>query len=141
MASISHAQNAPDPDVIAQRPLPEHDDGATLDGKTALEYADALSGGNARQSREALQVLARMGVDALPAREIVRVFAEAPDAGIQSYADGSDMKIAALSVMAAMQAPEAHALLRQKLMDPDYLTGDHAYKNFACRNGAGRAEP
>ncbi len=50
-----------------------------------------------------------MGVDALPAREIVRVFAEAPDAGIQSYADGSDMKIAALSVMAAMHPRPAAA--------------------------------
>lgn len=131
----AQAKNLPDPDAMASHPLPEHDPDAMLDGKTALGHAEDISADGGTKPRAALQALARMGVDALPARAVVRAYADEGGPYTRGSKEDDDLKVNSLSVLAAMCAPEAEDLLRQKIMDPDYLTHDRSYEILLTASG------
>lgn len=127
LTQVAFAQTPPDPDTMAASSVPDHDPDAVHAGKTALEHADGLDDERSMRRRMALQALAEMGVDALPARDIVRFVAEHGGAPEMSDAATDELRIGALSVLAAMQAPEAEDLLRQQILDPDYLARADSY--------------
>ncbi len=64
------AQASLDPDAMASAPAPKHDPAATHDGRSASDYAEFLAECTSAQRRTALQPLAGLGVDALPAPEV-----------------------------------------------------------------------
>ncbi|MCC5968424.1 MAG: hypothetical protein JJU15_00575 [Pararhodobacter sp.] len=121
------AQTPPDPDAMAAEPVPEHDPDATQAGKTALEHAEDLGDERSLRRRMALQALAEMGVDALPAREVVRFVAEHGGTPDMTDAATDELRIGALSVLATMRAPETNDMLRQMILDPQSLARGDSY--------------
>ncbi len=121
--------DAAEPSVSAAqaRDLPDYDPEATNDGRTAEEIAQDLRETNAYRQNKALEELIGMGVDALPAREGVRYVAEHAGGPAMSDTLTDKHRLQALSTLYAMQAPEAVDLLREKILDPEYLTRDASY--------------
>lgn len=107
--------------------LPDHDPEATLNGKTALEHAQELDRSHPMYRLDALQALAKMETDALPARDAVRALAEQPRDPEVDDRDADQLRIGALSVLVSMQAPEGLELVREKILDPDYFVRDEPY--------------
>lgn len=110
-----------DPDRAARAPLPAHDPDATFRGQTAAELGQRLE----RQVEQGmglmtLEHIGQMGVDGLPARDSVRaVFQTPPDPELER--DRADLlRSTALLVLVAMSAPEAPALARQAVHEPDF---------------------
>ena len=127
LTSAAFAQTTPDPDAMAATSVPEHDPAATHGGKAAVEHAEDLGDDRSLRRRMALQALAEMGVDALPARDVVRFVAEHGGEPGMTDAATDELRIGALSVLVSMQAPEAEDLLRQKILDPEYLARGDSY--------------
>ena len=127
LTQAAFAQALPDPDAMAASEVPAHDPDAAQGGKTALEHAEALDDERSLTRRMALQALAEMGVDALPARDIVRFVAEHGGAPGITDAAVDELRLGALSLLGTMQAPEAEDLLREKILDPDYLARGDSY--------------
>jgi len=127
LTQATFAQSLPDPDVMAASELPAHDPDAVQSGKTALEHAEALGDERSLTRRMALQALAEMGVDALPARDIVRFVAEHGGAPGMTDAAADELRLGALSLLGIMQAPEAEDMLRQQILDPDSLARGDSY--------------
>lgn len=126
----AQSYSPPDPDAAAGEPLPEYDPEAELRGKTAIEHAEELADPALMRRRMALQALFDMGIDALPARDMVR-FTVQHDGG-DAFQEGQldELKLSALSLMYAMQAPETEDLLRSAIMDPDFVTRDRLYSSL-----------
>ncbi len=120
----------PDPDTAALQPLPEHDPEARLRGKSAAEHAEDLAEPVMMRRLMALQALIDMGPDALPARDMVRFTVEHGDTSAFSDAQVNELKLGALSVMFAMQAPETEDLLRSAIIDPDFATRGRFYSGL-----------
>ncbi len=111
-----------DPDQAARAPLPDHDPEATFRGQTAAALGERLEaqveqGGVPMMT---LDQIGQMGVDGLPARDAVRkVFLTPPHP--EAERDRADLlRSMALLRLVGMQAPEAAALSRQALNDPDF---------------------
>ena len=116
-----------DPDRMAREKPPEHNPEATFQGRTALEYAERLDHRSPQQQLAALDGLRAMGVDGLPAREAVRTLIEDIDSrGVEPYM-ADTLALRALGAIAAMQAPEAGALIRQRIVDPEFLDQEREY--------------
>lgn len=127
LAPAGQAQDRPDPDAKSALPLPRHDPEAMSGGRTVQEIAEDLRGAGAYRQNAALEELMIMGVDALPAREEVRYVAEhTGDPGMSDTLTDKH-RLQALSTLYAMRAPETVDLLRQKILDPEYLTNDASY--------------
>jgi hypothetical protein len=127
LTSAAFAQTPPDPDAMAATSVPDHDPAAMHGGKAAVEHAEDLGDDRSLRRRMALQALAEMGVDALPARDVVRFVAEHGGEPGMTDAATDELRIGALSVLVSMQAPEAEDLLRQKILDPEYLARGDSY--------------
>ncbi len=116
-----------DPDRMAREKPPAHNPEATFQGRTALEYAERLDHRSAQQQLAALDGLVAMGVDGLPAREAVRNLIENIDShDVEPYMTDI-LALRALAAMIAMQAPEAGALVRQRIVDPEFLDQERDY--------------
>lgn len=116
----------PDPQAAAQRDLPEHDPAATLDGKTALEHAQDLLAASETRRLAAVKALFEMEVDALPARDRVRLAIDDDTAAMTSE-ERDLLRARALVALHMMQAPEATDLWRARLLDPGFLEQDTRY--------------
>lgn len=135
------AQATPDPDAMASAPAPEHDPAATHDGRSASDYAEMLAEGTSAQRRTALQQLAGMRVDALPAREVVRALALQGGTMEMSEAQAFELRTGAMYVLMTMQAPEAGDVARTLLLDPESFTQDNAYEMLLTATGEIGVEP
>jgi len=118
---------APSASSAPARSLPAHDPEATSGGRTAKEIAEDLHGTSAYRQNKALEELMGMGVDALPARASVLRVAEQAGGPDMSDILADKHRLQALSTLYAMQAPGTVALLREKILDPGYLTQDASY--------------
>ena len=134
-------QTPPDPDAMASAPAPEHDPAATHEGMSASDYAEMLADGTSTQRRTALEALAGMGVDALPARESVRLLAQHGGTSEMSEAEAFELRTGAMFVLMTMQAPEAADVARALLLDPDSFTHDRAYEMLLTATGEIGVEP
>lgn len=136
LSPAAFAQAPPDPGAMAAAPVPDHDPDAIYDGKTALEHADYLDNPRSLRRRMALQALGEMGVDALPAREDVRFIAQHGGSADMTDAATDELRLGALSLLIAMQAPEAEDMLRQQLLDPEAMMRADTYRHLLA--GAGQ---
>ncbi len=116
-----------DPDRMARQAPPEHNPEATFRGRTALEYAQRLEDRSLQQQLSALDALGGMGVDGLPARAAVRALIEDIDSLNLEPVAADTLALRALAALAAMQAPEAAALIRQRMVDPDFSARERNY--------------
>lgn len=116
----SLAQQAPDLEGMMQQRSPEHDDAATYRGKTALEHAELLMADAFTQRLMGLERIGSMEVDGLPARDLVRRLFQQPSSDGLSARQVDQLRLAALSTLYTMDAPEAEALLRQAILDPAF---------------------
>ena len=130
--SEDNGPGAAEPSVLSAqaRDLPEHDPQATSGGRTAEEIAQDLHGTSSYRQNKALEQLMGMGVDALPAREAVCAVAE--QFGEPGMTDSliDKHRLQALSTLYAMQAPETVGLVREKILDPEYLKRDASYEKL-----------
>lgn len=124
LPTTSLAQEIPDPERMMQQPLPEHDDEATHRGKTALEHAELLLADAFTQRLMGLERIGSMGVDGLPARDLVRRLFQQPNRDGLSSRQTDQLRLAALNTLYMIRAPEAEALLRQAILDPGF--SDHS---------------
>lgn len=109
-----------DPERMARESPPEHNPEATYQGRTAQEYAQWLGDRSQVRQSNALDALGAMGVDGLPARQSVRGYIEEIDSRSLDPVVAAHLEIRALAALARMQAPEAAALIRQRIIDPGF---------------------
>ncbi|GHE20747.1 hypothetical protein [Halomonas urumqiensis] len=114
------AHQAPDPERMMQQPVPEHDDAATYRGKTALEHAELLMADAFTQRLMGLERIGAMGVDGLPARDLVRRVFRQDGSDEMTARQADQLRLAALNTLYMIRAPEAEALLRQAILDPGF---------------------
>jgi len=124
LPTTSLAQQAPDLEGMMQQRSPEHDDEATYRGKTALEHAELLLADAFTQRLMGLERIGSMGVDGLPARDLVRRVFQQPDSDGLSSRQADQLRLAAMNTLYMIRAPEAEALLRQAILNPEF--SDHS---------------
>lgn len=130
---VSLGACAPDPDdpeSMAREQAPEHNPEATYKGRTALQYAERLDDLSWVQQQNALRSLEAMRVDALPAREAVRDLIDEIASRDLEPSVADDLEVNAVAVLAAMQAPEAPAMVRQRIADPDFSARTGPYERL-----------
>lgn len=130
LPATSLAQQVPDPERMMQRPVPEHDDEATYRGKTALEHAELLLADAFTQRLMGLERIGAMGVDGLPARDLVRRVFRQDGSDERTARQADQLRLAALNTLYMIRAPEAEALLRQAILDPTFSDNSRTHRDL-----------
>ena len=130
LSACGGAADSSDPDRMAREDPPEHNPEATYRGQTAQEYAQQLEDRSRAEQLRALAALEAMGVDGLPARPAVRDFIGRIDSFGLDPIVAEHLEVQALSALAGMQAPEALALVRQRLVAPDFSSRIDNYRDL-----------
>ena len=141
LSACGGAPDPDDPDSMAREKVPEHNTEATHRGRTALQYADQLHEGHLMAQLNALSALQEMGVDALPARQAVRAIVEDIDSFELEPRVAEELEVNALGALAAMQAPEAPAMIRLRIIDPNFSERPGTYARLVRGVGQMDIEP
>lgn len=115
------------PERTAHEAPPEHDPEATYEGRTAQQHAERLSDLSHGRQIDALRDIAAMGVHGLPAREAIHGLIDGIEARNLDPRVAEHVELAALGTLYAIEAPEAPAMVRQRILDPGYSERTDAY--------------
>ena len=116
-----------DPERMARQAVPEHNPEATYEGRTARQHAERLSDLSHMRQLAALRDIAAMGVHGLPAREAIHDLIDGIAARDLHPRVADEVELVALGTLHAIQAPEAPAMLRQRILDPGYSDRTDTY--------------
>ncbi|GGO15327.1 hypothetical protein GCM10007972_23350 [Iodidimonas muriae] len=105
--------------------LPDYDENATYNGRTLSEVTPGLSDINPERRMLTLRDVAQFGVNALPAREKIRIMAQE---------DTDDrVKVGALATLHQMQDPQLPDLFSKLLSDPQYTAQSRTWQELVNR--------
>ena len=102
---------APKPTGAKSAKLPDFDKDATYNGRTVTDCAAGLADMNPSVQMRALEEISNFGVNGLPVRQQVRAVA--------GGGNTDELRLAAYAVLFGMKDPEAPALARAALRNPD----------------------
>lgn len=119
-----------DPMQMARQAAPEHNPEATYEGRTAEQHAERLSDLSHGRQLDALRDIAAMGVHGLPAREAIHELIDGIEARNLDSRVAEHVELAALGTLYHIEAPEAPAMLRQRILDPGYSERTDAYERL-----------
>ncbi len=116
-----------DPVQMARQAVPEHNPEATYEGRTAEQHAERLSDLSHGRQLDALRDIAAMGVHGLPAREAIHELIDGIPARNLDSRVAEHVELAALGTLYAIEAPEAPAMVRQRILDPGFSERTDTY--------------
>lgn len=116
-----------DPVQMARQAVPEHNPEATYEGRTAKQHAERLSDLSHGRQLDALRDIAAMGVHGLPAREAIHELIDGIPARNLDSRVAEHVELAALGALYEIDAPEAPAMVRQRILDPGYSERTDTY--------------
>ncbi|WP_006747535.1 hypothetical protein [Thioalkalivibrio paradoxus] len=119
-----------DPEQMARQAPPEHDPEATYKGRTAAEHAERLADLSHMRQLSALEDIAAMGVHGLPAREAIHALIDGIEARNLDPRVAEHVELAALGTLYHIEAPEAPAMARQRILDPGYSERTGTYRRL-----------